>query len=118
MFTLEIPKELCRDHWMIKKAVQNMTKLRTQSIEKGFKNLLSQDKHKPKQVSLKQPLLTSTQIFEKAEIKGVKNKKCEMLCELEFVFKKKKKTNIPHFIKPDILKHQNWANTWKLTFLK
>ena len=38
MSTLEISKELCRDHWTIKKAVENITKLRTWRKGKGFKN--------------------------------------------------------------------------------
>ena len=39
MSTFKISKELCRNHLMIKKAVENITKLRTQSKGKGFKNL-------------------------------------------------------------------------------
>ena len=31
MFTLEILKELCRDHQMIKKGVENINKLKTRS---------------------------------------------------------------------------------------
>ena len=40
MFTLEISKELRRDHRTIKKVVENLTKLRTRSKGKGFKNLV------------------------------------------------------------------------------
>ena len=45
IFTLEIAKELCRDHWTINKAIEK-TKLRTQSKEKGFKDLLPWDECK------------------------------------------------------------------------
>ena len=41
MSTLETSKKLCRDHWTIKKAVENITKLRTQSKGKGFEELAS-----------------------------------------------------------------------------
>ena len=60
MSTLEMSKELCRDHQMIKKTVENWAKLRTWSKGKGFRNLLPWDKHKLKQVIAKQSLLTST----------------------------------------------------------
>ena len=40
MSTLEISKKLCRDHWTIKKAVENITKLKTLRKGKCFKNLL------------------------------------------------------------------------------
>ena len=43
------------------------------------------------QGSIKQPLLTSVQIFEKGGIEGVKDKRCWILCELESVKKKKSK---------------------------
>ena len=43
MFTLEISKKLWKDHWTIKKSVENITKLRTQNKEKGFMSLLPQD---------------------------------------------------------------------------
>ena len=39
MSTLEISKEYCRDHWMIKKTVENITKLRTWSKEKELASL-------------------------------------------------------------------------------
>ena len=82
MFTLDISKELCRDHWMIKKAAENITNLRTWSKEKLLKNLLSQDEHKLKQVTVKQLFLTSSQIFQKTETEGVKkDKRTRILCE-------------------------------------
>ena len=70
MFTLEISKECYRDDWMIKKSVKNITKLRTQSKGKGFKNLLHQDESKLKWIIVKQSLLTIAQIFEKARIES------------------------------------------------
>ena len=48
MSTLEISKELCWNHQMIKKAVENITKLRTWSKGIDFRNLLPQDEHKLK----------------------------------------------------------------------
>ena len=71
MSILEISKELYRDHQTIKKFVENITKLITESKGKSFKNLPSQVKCKLKQVIGKQLLLTSTPIFEKAEIEVV-----------------------------------------------
>ena len=57
--TLERSKEFFRDHRTIKKAVENFNR----------------DEHKLKLVFVKQQLLTSTQIFEKAEIESVKKDK-------------------------------------------
>ena len=71
MFTLEISKELCRDHQTIK-FVENITELRTRTKGKYLKNLLLSDRRKLKRVVAKQPLLISTQIFENAGIEGVK----------------------------------------------
>ena len=36
IFTLEISKELCRDHQTIKKAVENITKLKTKAKENAL----------------------------------------------------------------------------------
>ena len=71
MSSLEISKELYKDYWMIKKAFEDITKLRTWSKEKGFKNLFPWYEYKLKWVITKQPLL----IFEKAGIEGVKKTK-------------------------------------------
>ena len=68
MSILEISKQLCRDLWMIKKAVENVTKLRTRSKRKGFKNLFTQVERKLKQVFVKQPLWTNAQTFDKAGV--------------------------------------------------
>ena len=88
MSTLEISKELYRNHQTILKAFENITKLRTWSKGKGFKNLFPQDESKLKRAIAKQPLLTRTQIFEKAEIEGVKKeKRCKILWELGSVKK-------------------------------
>ena len=46
MSASEIAKELCGDHQKIKNVVKNITKLRTWSLEKVFKNLLLQDEGK------------------------------------------------------------------------
>ena len=40
--TLEILKKFFRDHCMLKKAVENITKLRTQSKGNSLKNVLPQ----------------------------------------------------------------------------
>ena len=48
MFSLKISKKLSRDHQMIETFVENITKLRTQNKQKGFKNLLLQNKPKLK----------------------------------------------------------------------
>ena len=40
MSTLKISKKICRNHRTIKKVVENITKLRTLSKGKCFKNLL------------------------------------------------------------------------------
>ena len=102
--TLKISKELCRDYWLIKKAVENITKLRTQSKGKGW------DECKLKWVITKQPLLTSAQIFEKAGIEGVKkDKMSKILCELWSV---KKSLRQPLLTKANILKCQNWAKKY------
>ena len=69
---LEISKELCSDHQMIKKVVENLTKLGTRSKGKGFKNLLPQVECKVNRVIEQQSFLTSAQIFKKTKIKGVK----------------------------------------------
>ena len=106
MFSLEILKELCGDLWMVKKAVKNITNLRTLSKEKGIKNFFPWDECKLKQVIVTQPLLTIGQIFEKAGIEGIKkNKRCRILCELGSV---KKKSPIQLVTKANILKCQNW----------
>ena len=89
MSSLEISKELCRDHQTIKTAVENITKLKTWTKEKGFKNLLPQDECKQKQVIVKQPFLTCAQIFEKIGIEGLKkDKKYRIPWELGSVKKK------------------------------
>ena len=72
MSTLEISKELSRDHRMIKKAIKNITKLRTQSKGKRFKNIPPLDEYKLKQITEKQSILTRAQVTEKAGIEGVK----------------------------------------------
>ena len=46
MSILEMSKELCRDHRMIKKVVENMFKTRNKG--KGFKNMPSRDYRKLK----------------------------------------------------------------------
>ena len=103
-------KELCRDHQTIKKAVENIIKLRTQSKGKGFKNLLLRDEWKLKWVIAKQPFLINAQIFEKAKIKGVeKNKKSRIFCDLEL---EKKFPWQPPVTKANILKQQNWAKKY------
>ena len=61
--TLDISNKLWWDHQMIKKVVENISKLRTQSKGKGFKNLLLWDEWKLIWFIGKQPLLTSAQIF-------------------------------------------------------
>ena len=67
MSTFEISKELCWDHQIRKKAVENITKFRTRS--KGvFKNFLLLDEPRLKQGIAKQLLLINTLIFEKVEI--------------------------------------------------
>ena len=63
--TLEISKKLCRDHTMINTTVKIITKFQTWIKGKGFKNLLPWNECKIKWVTAKQPLLTSTQIFQK-----------------------------------------------------
>ena len=81
MSTSKISKELSRDHRTLKKALENITKLRTRSKGKAFKNLLPQNESKLKRVI--EPLLTSGQILEKGEIEGFKkDKRCRKLCEL------------------------------------
>ena len=80
------------------------------------KKLLAQDESKLKWVIAKQPLLTSAQIFEKAEIKGVKDKRCRILCKLESVKTFPRK---PPVTKANILKCQNWAKKYmKINFCK
>ena len=87
LLTEEMPTlEKSKSSDEIKKAIENTTKLRTQSKEKGFKNVLFRDKRKLKHVKVNQPLLISAHIFEKAGTKRVKRIKWwSMLCELESV---------------------------------
>ena len=53
MFSLKISKEFYRYHRAIKKAVENITKLRIWNKRKDFKSLLSQDQYNLKQVITK-----------------------------------------------------------------
>ena len=79
--------------------------MRTQSKEKVFQKLLHGDKRKLKRVIVKQPLLTSTQIFEKAKIEGVnKNKVYRILWELR---SEKEFPRQPCLTEASILKRQN-----------
>ena len=76
-----------------------MTKLRSQSKRKGFKNLLPEDELK--QFIVKQPSLTRAQSFGKAGIERVKkDKRCKILYELGSLKKSP-------FTKANVLKHQN-----------
>ena len=71
MSVFEISKELCRDHRLIMKVVKNITKLRTQSKEKGFKNLL------PKASYSETITFDHAQIFAEVGIEKVKkDKRC------------------------------------------
>ena len=89
-----------------KKVIENITKLKTPSKEKYFKNLLPRDEYRLKRVKSKQPFLTSAQIFEKAVIEGVKkDKKCGIIYESGSV---KKILNLPH-TKANILMSQDRA---------
>ena len=103
--TLEISKELSRDHWTMKKPIKDITKSRTRSKRKGSKNLFPRDERKLKRVITKQSFLSSAQIFEKAGVKPVnKDKKCRIVCELESV---KTFSRQPSLTKANILKRQN-----------
>ena len=83
MSTLVILKELCRNHRMIKRIVDNITKLRIRNSGKGSKKLLPRDEYNLKRIIAILSLLTNIQIFEKARIEGVKeDKRCKILCEL------------------------------------
>ena len=75
MSTFEISKKICRDHQTIKKAVKDITMLRIWGKEKGFKNLFPLEEHQKKWVIAKQPILTSTHIYENTGIGGVKKVK-------------------------------------------
>ncbi len=62
--------------------------MRIHSKGQSFKSLLPWDEHKLNWVTVKQLLLISAQIFEKAGIEGVKkDKRCKLLCELGSVKK-------------------------------
>lgn len=83
MTTLDISKELQRDHRTIKKAVHDVTKERTRSKGKGFKNIGAKDMRKLKMILHKNPLLSSQEIFQMAGLNGVKrDKRCRILREL------------------------------------
>ena len=58
---------------MIKKAIKNITKLKTQSKGKGFKNLFPQDECKVKQIIAKQPAFRSLKRLELRESKKIKD---------------------------------------------
>ena len=96
MSTLNISNEICWDYRMIKKAVENITKLRTWNKGKDFKNLFLRDECKLKRVIAKQPLLITSipafskiwTIFEKARIEAFKkNKRRRILWELDSIKK-------------------------------
>ena len=72
MFSLEVSKMLWRDHQMMKKDVENKTKLRTRSKGKGFKNLLSRDERKLKGFSDFWPVLSSSERVELRESRCTK----------------------------------------------
>ena len=114
MSALKISKELCRNLRMIKKAVENMTMLRTRSKKEGFNNLLPRDKRKLKRVIAKQLLLMNAEIFEKeAEIEG---ERCRMLCELGSV-KTIFEVTSSHQCKYFKTSETGPRNTWELIFL-
>lgn len=69
MSILKVTQQLRQDHRMIKRAVENITKLRCGSKGKGFKNMLLQGERK-----LKRSIMKPAQIFEQVIIERVKKK--------------------------------------------
>lgn len=108
--TLEIWKQLRRDHRTIKKTVENKTKLRIRSERKGFKNLSLGEKSKLKRVLANQPLLTNAQIFEQAGIEGVKKEKMYRILHKRGSVKKFKQTPLS---KANMLKRETWTKKYK-----
>lgn len=83
MSILEISKEIHRNHWMVKKAVEKITKFRNRSKGKGFMKFPLQGECKLKCLIVKQPLLTNAQIFERTGIEeSISDKRCRILWKL------------------------------------
>ena len=69
--TLEISKMLQRDHRTVKAAVKDVTKKR-RTKGRGFRNVTATDTGKLKQIVMKEPLLSSSEVFDKAGVTDVK----------------------------------------------
>ena len=95
---------------------ENISKFKILSKGKRFKNLLSQDERKPKQIMLKQSHMIRIQIFEKVRFEGIKKgKTCRILCDLVSA----KKSPRQLLTKENILKRQLWAKKWiKIDFFR
>lgn len=70
--TLEISKMLQRDHRTVKAAVKDVTKKRRRTKGRGFRNVTATDTRKLKQIVMKEPLLSSSEVFDKAGVTDVK----------------------------------------------
>uniref|UniRef100_A0A0L8FGQ9 Uncharacterized protein n=1 Tax=Octopus bimaculoides TaxID=37653 RepID=A0A0L8FGQ9_OCTBM len=83
MSSLNILKQLSRDHRTIKKKIKDITKNRKSKFGKGFKNLSTGDKRHLKSVVAKNPLLSCDKIFNMTGIVGVKrDKRCRVLHDI------------------------------------
>lgn len=81
--TLEISKMLQRDHRTVKKAVLGLTKQRVRTKRTCFKNISERKMRQLKMILQKYPLLSSSQVFQKAGLQDVKkNTRCRILQKL------------------------------------
>lgn len=105
--TLEISRVLGRDHRTIKRVVKDVSKSRVRTKGKGFKNVTQRDLRKLKQTLVKNPLLTSKEIFHQAGMEEVRrDKRCRMLKTLGKV---KKASSRPPLNQLHIQKRLAWA---------
>ncbi|CAI9717405.1 Hypothetical predicted protein [Octopus vulgaris] len=83
MTSLNIMKQLGRDHRTTKKTIEDITKNRKRRSGKGFNNLSTRDKRQLKRIVAKDPLLSSDKIFNMAGIIGVKRDiRCRVLHDI------------------------------------
>jgi hypothetical protein len=91
----------------VKNAVKNVTKKRIRSKGKGFQNVNDRDERKLKQVMVKNPLMSSSDVFEEAGMAGVKrDKRCRILRSLATV---KKSVSRPPLNNSHTEKRMKWA---------
>jgi len=105
--SLEISKLLGRDHRTIKKFIEDMNKKRQRTTGKGFKGITARDKRRLTRTVKKYPLLSSAEIFDKADVTNVKrDTRCRILRTLGTF---KKAVGKPPLNKGHMEKRLAWA---------